>query len=83
MANPVSELVISLVLDALGFKKGLSDAEKATKSFGETAKKTGDNIRKDLGYAFTDVVKAAFPLLGVAATINALASAQQGLYKAQ
>lgn len=83
MANPVSELVISLVLDALGFKKGLSDAEKATKSIGETAKKTGDNIRKDLGYAFTDVVKAAFPLLGVAATINALASAQQSLYKAQ
>lgn len=83
MSNPVSELFIRLGLDAADFVKGLSDAEKQTKAIGETAKKTGDEIRRGLGYAFTDLVKAAFPLLGVVGTINALANAQQSLYKAQ
>ena len=83
MANPISELFIRLGLDSTDFVKGLTDAEKQTKSIGETALKTGDDIRRGLGYAFIDLVKMAFPLLGVAGTINALASAQQNLYQAQ
>lgn len=83
MANPISELFIRLGLDSTDFVKGLTDAEKQTKSIGETAIKTGDDIRRGLGYAFIDLVKMAFPLLGVAGTINALASAQQNLYQAQ
>ena len=83
MANPISELFIRLGLDSTDFVKGLTDAEKQTKSIGESALKTGDDIRRGLGYAFIDLVKMAFPLLGVAGTINALASAQQNLYQAQ
>ena len=83
MANPISELVIRLGLDSSDFVKGLTDAEKQTKEIGDTARRTGDDLKKGLGYAFTDLMKAAFPLIGVVGTINALAGAQQNLYKAQ
>nr|DAH90061.1 MAG TPA: tail tape measure [Caudoviricetes sp.] len=79
----ISSLVISLLLDNSSFKKGMDESSKSVKNMGETAKKTGEQISHDLGSAFIDVVKKAFPLIGVAATVNALANAQQNLYSVQ
>lgn len=80
MANAIAEIFVTLGLDASDFQKGMNNADKQMQGIGDRASKVGDELRKGLGLAFSDVVKAAFPLLGVTGAINALAGAQKGLY---
>ena len=83
MANIVSELFISLGLDSSNFSKGMDDAEKKMGQMGETSKRVGDDLRKGITFSLGEVVKAAFPLLGVTASVMSLVNAQQSLYNIQ
>lgn len=83
MANIVSELFISLGLDSSNFSKGMDDAEKKMGQMGEASKRVGDDLRKGITFSLGEVVKAAFPLLGVTASVMSLVSAQQSLYDIQ
>ena len=80
MANAIAEIFVTLGLDASDFQKGMNNADKQMQGIGDRASKVGEELRKGLGLAFSDVIKAAFPLLGVTGAINALAGAQKGLY---
>lgn len=80
MANAIAEIFVTLGLDASDFQKGMKNADKQMQGIGDRASKVGEELRKGLGLAFSDVIKAAFPLLGVTGAINALAGAQRGLY---